>query len=247
MRGPGRSLAAHTVIQCGSPAAPPHPPVLSQCWAHPVSLAGVRGGGRTDPRPDPHPLPFSAAPWRESARCGRPAKAQTPCVRTGAPQPPRLGRPRAPQSGPLPPSPPQPGLGPHRSPSHPLQSPPGVRGPGLAPAGPSPQSKKEGGWGRMGSRRPLPSLGSSWGGWTASSGGPNPSGPRLPTGPQLAAVLGLGLGLLAPVAAALALLLHHRAWRLPPGECAVCPQPGRLPEGVGPLPTSTPLLLPRRK
>ncbi|XP_029801824.1 tumor necrosis factor receptor superfamily member 4 isoform X3 [Suricata suricatta] len=35
--------------------------------------------------------------------------------------------------------------------------------------------------------------------------------------PQLAAVLGLGLGLLAPVAAALALLLHHRAWRLPPG------------------------------
>ncbi|XP_032274750.1 tumor necrosis factor receptor superfamily member 4 [Halichoerus grypus] len=35
-----------------------------------------------------------------------------------------------------------------------------------------------------------------------------------PRGPQLAVVLGLGL--LAPMVAALALLLHHRAWRLPP-------------------------------
>ncbi|XP_029801823.1 tumor necrosis factor receptor superfamily member 4 isoform X2 [Suricata suricatta] len=53
--------------------------------------------------------------------------------------------------------------------------------------------------------------------WPGASQGPFTPPPQPPRGPQLAAVLGLGLGLLAPVAAALALLLHHRAWRLPPG------------------------------
>nr|XP_060482026.1 tumor necrosis factor receptor superfamily member 4 isoform X1 [Panthera onca] len=67
--------------------------------------------------------------------------------------------------------------------------------------------------------------------WPRTSQEPFTPPAEPPRGPQLAAVLGLGLGLLAPVAAALALLLHHRAWRLPPGECAVCPQPRRLPEG----------------
>uniref|UniRef100_A0A8C0PXQ5 Tumor necrosis factor receptor superfamily member 4 n=1 Tax=Canis lupus familiaris TaxID=9615 RepID=A0A8C0PXQ5_CANLF len=53
--------------------------------------------------------------------------------------------------------------------------------------------------------------------WPRTSQGPFTPPTEPPRGPQLAAVLGLGLGLLAPVAAALALLLHHRAWRLPPG------------------------------
>ncbi|XP_047581044.1 tumor necrosis factor receptor superfamily member 4 [Lutra lutra] len=52
--------------------------------------------------------------------------------------------------------------------------------------------------------------------WARASQEPFTPPTEPPRGPQLAAVLGLGLGLLAPVAAALALLLHHRAWRLPP-------------------------------
>lgn len=64
----------------------------------------------------------------------------------------------------------------------------------------------------VGGRTCLASLGPSW--------ADPPSQACLPTGPQLATVLGLGLGLLAPVATALALLLHHRAWRLPlKSEC----------------------------
>lgn len=75
------------------------------------------------------------------------------------------------------------------------------------------------------------------GGWALAPGTP-PSRPRLPAGPQLAAVLGLGLGLLAPVAAALALLLHHRAWRLPPSESPWEPAPKASPTG-GPWPSPT--------
>ncbi|XP_029801822.1 tumor necrosis factor receptor superfamily member 4 isoform X1 [Suricata suricatta] len=70
--------------------------------------------------------PGPTAPGLEGAPCGQAAKAQMLCVRTGAPQPPCLGRPRAPQPSPPPRSPRQPGLGRHRGPSHPLHSPPGV-------------------------------------------------------------------------------------------------------------------------
>ncbi|XP_047646983.1 tumor necrosis factor receptor superfamily member 4 [Phacochoerus africanus] len=62
--------------------------------------------------------------------------------------------------------------------------------------------------------------------WPRTSQEPSTPHTESPKGPELAAVLGLGLGLvlLAPVAAVLVLLLHHRAWRLlpnapkPPGE-----------------------------
>ncbi|XP_033288505.1 tumor necrosis factor receptor superfamily member 4 isoform X1 [Orcinus orca] len=54
--------------------------------------------------------------------------------------------------------------------------------------------------------------------WPRASQGPSTPHAEPPKGPELAAVLGLGLGLglLGPVAAALALLLHHRAWRPTP-------------------------------
>ncbi|XP_010955988.1 tumor necrosis factor receptor superfamily member 4 [Camelus ferus] len=54
--------------------------------------------------------------------------------------------------------------------------------------------------------------------WPRASQGPSTPHTEPLKGPELAAVLGLGLGLglLAPVAAMLALLLHHRAWRLSP-------------------------------
>ncbi|XP_045715289.1 tumor necrosis factor receptor superfamily member 4 isoform X2 [Phyllostomus hastatus] len=53
--------------------------------------------------------------------------------------------------------------------------------------------------------------------WARSSQGPAMPPAESPRGPELAAVLGLGLclGLLAPVAAALVLLQHYKAWRLP--------------------------------
>ncbi|KAI5946799.1 Tumor necrosis factor receptor superfamily member 4 [Manis javanica] len=51
--------------------------------------------------------------------------------------------------------------------------------------------------------------------WPRASWEPSTPPTEPPRGPQLATVLGLGLGLLAPVATAFALLLHHRAWRLP--------------------------------
>ncbi|XP_016076766.1 PREDICTED: tumor necrosis factor receptor superfamily member 4 [Miniopterus natalensis] len=51
--------------------------------------------------------------------------------------------------------------------------------------------------------------------WTRTSQRPATPPTEPPRGPELAAVLGLGLGLglLAPIAAALVLLLHYRAWR----------------------------------
>ncbi|KAK2499886.1 hypothetical protein MC885_008300 [Smutsia gigantea] len=52
--------------------------------------------------------------------------------------------------------------------------------------------------------------------WLRASWEPSTPPTEPPRGPQLATFLGLGLGLLAPVATALALLLHHRVWRLPP-------------------------------
>lgn len=166
-------------------------------------------------------------------------------MRTGAPQPHCRGRPRAPQPGPPPPSPPRLGPGPHRGPPHPLRSPPGVRGAWPHPSRALPQPKREGGWGERDGVVMPSALIEVLQGWSPSSGGPPPpSGPCLPTGPQLAAVLGLGLGLLAPVAAALALLLHHRAWRLPPSKYPVWPQPRLPPKGLRPLPTSHLLLVP---
>ncbi|XP_053776640.1 tumor necrosis factor receptor superfamily member 4 isoform X2 [Desmodus rotundus] len=53
--------------------------------------------------------------------------------------------------------------------------------------------------------------------WARPSQGPAMPPAEPPRGPELAAVLGLGLGLglLAPVAAALVLLQHYRAWRPP--------------------------------
>lgn len=176
-------------------------------------------------------------------------------MRTGAPRPHHRGRPRAPQSSPLLPSPPPPGLRPHRGHPCPTQRPPRVRGPGLAPAGPSPQPKRGVGWvGRMGVETPsglggaLPMVGPFP--WRTP-----PSRPCLLVAPELSAVLGLGLGLglLAPVAATLALLLHHRAWRLltntpkPPGECLWWAPDQTASQGAGPLPTSHPYLFPRGK
>ncbi|XP_062046241.1 tumor necrosis factor receptor superfamily member 4 isoform X1 [Lepus europaeus] len=79
-----------------------------------------------------------------------------------------------------------------------------------------------------------------------------PQGPSTPTleaskGPQLAIVLslGLGLGLLAPLAALLALYLHQRAWRppKPPGECPLWIQP-RPSLGAEAPPTSGSFPLP---
>lgn len=90
---------------------------------------------------------------------------------------------------------------------------------GKGGAWPPPSRARKRGVGR-GVGVPSALLEALWG-WTPCSSGPHPSRPCLPAGPQLAAVLGLGLGLLAPVAAALALLLHHRAWRLPPSEYPV--------------------------
>lgn len=178
-------------------------------------------------------------------------------MRTGAPRPHHRGRPRAPQSSPLLPTPPPPGLRPHRGHPCPTQRPPRVRGPGLAPAGPSLQPKWGVGWvGRMGVETP-----SGLGGALPMVGpflwGTSPSSPCLLAAPELSAVLGLGLGLglLAPVAATLALLLHHRAWRLltntpkPPGECCGGPQTRRPPKVWDPCPppTSRPYLFPRGK
>lgn len=92
----------------------------------------------------------------------------------------------------------------------------------------------------------------TWGwvgmGGAALTSAVDPTTALLPAGPELAAVLGLGLGLglLAPVVAALLLLLHYRAWRppaapKPPGECCMA-QP--TPEGQGRGPHLRPLSCP---
>lgn len=79
--------------------------------------------------------------------------------------------------------------------------------------------------------------------WTPSLGGLHFSRP-LVAGPELAAVLGLGLGLglLGPVAAALILLLHCKVCRLlpaatkSPGECLLSPA-APCPRAKAPLPS----------
>lgn len=79
----------------------------------------------TSPRATTRPAsPGPTAPWWGSERCRRPATAQMPSVRTGAHQPHRPKRPRAPQPGPPLLGPPLPGQGPHRNPRRPTQSPP---------------------------------------------------------------------------------------------------------------------------
>lgn len=132
------------------PLTPHVPLVLSPVLGHP--LRGDEGvSGLINILAPP------AAPWWGSERCRRPATAQMPSVRTGAHQPHRPKRPRAPQPGPPLPGPPLPGQGPHRNPRRPTQSPPRVRGPGLAPAGPSPNPKEEWSEGERG-RGLLPSV-----------------------------------------------------------------------------------------
>lgn len=133
-----------------------------------------------------------------------------------------------------------------QGPSTPHAEPPKGKGAWPRPSRALPQPKGGGVAGRVGGAARWPGCGPP--AVDSFPGGHHPSGPCLPAGPELAAVLGLGLGLglLGPVAAALALLLHHRAWRptpnapKPPGECsrwaperAAC---GRL----GPPPTSRP-------
>lgn len=79
--------------------------------------------------------------------------------------------------------------------------------------------------------------------WTPSSVGLHFSR-LLVAGPELASVLGLGLGLglLGPVAAALILLLHCKVCRLlpaatkPPGECLLSPATP-CPRAKAPLPS----------
>ncbi|TKC42905.1 hypothetical protein EI555_019431, partial [Monodon monoceros] len=103
-----------------------------------------------------------------------------------------------------------------QGPSTPHAEPPKGKGAWPRPSRALPQPKGCGVAGRVGGAARWPGCGPP--AVDSFPGGPHPSGPCLPAGPELAAVLGLGLGLglLGPVAAALALLLHHRAWRPTP-------------------------------